>query len=189
MNIVAAVVFTTIYSFRLCYQGYILLNREKTTQKGAWSELLLVVVSKNILVVVAIYMLCIGVPFTSIFWIGWIIFIFGIVLRLISLNKLGPMFSLNIEIRKNHKFVKTGIYSLVRHPLYLASFIDTLGIVIFLQEIYLYLFLLPIVIGLNLRIINEEKELEKFFGNEYMLYKFDVPRLNILKNLLKLRNI
>ncbi len=185
IDLIFASAFTIIYGTRLCYQAYLNRKREKAYKKGDWAELLLVIIPKNILVILTIYLLATGVPRTPIFWIGWAIFLTGIFIRMIALKQLGSMYSLNVEIREHHKLITTGIYSLIRHPLYLAYIIDTIGVILFLQKIYFYPILLVTIVGLKIRINNEDQELINFFGNVYKEYSSNVPALNIFKNILK----
>ena len=188
IDLLFAFIFIIIYGIRLGYQAYLLQKREEASKKGNWAELLLVIVPKNILVILTIYLLATGIPRTSVFWIGWIIFLVGIILRMIALKQLGSMYSMNVEIRDQHKLINTGIYSLVRHPLYLAYFIDTLGIILFLQKIYFSPILILTFWGLKVRLNNEEKELNNLFGNAYKEYSSKVPAINIFKNILPKNN-
>tara|TARA_Y100000294_G_scaffold147405_1_gene143266 strand:- start:3164 stop:3727 length:564 start_codon:yes stop_codon:yes gene_type:complete len=184
MDLIVASVFIIIYGIRLGYQAYLRRQREEGSKKGNWSELLLVIVPKNILVIITVYLLAIGIPRTPIFWIGWLIFLVGIIIRMIALKQIGSMYSTNVEIRHQHKLICTGIYSLVRHPLYLAYFVDTFGVILFLQKIYFYPILILTFWGLKIRLRNEERELINFFGNVYKEYSLKVPALNIFKNIL-----
>jgi protein-S-isoprenylcysteine O-methyltransferase Ste14 len=188
IDLLFAFIFIIIYGIRLGYQAYLLQKREEASKKGKWAELLLVIVPKNILVILTIYLLATGIPRTSVFWIGWIIFLVGIIMRMIALKQLGSMYSMNVEIRDQHKLINTGIYSLVRHPLYLAYFIDTLGIILFLQKIYFPPILILTFWGLKVRLNNEEKELNNLFGNAYKEYSSKVPAINIFKNILPKNN-
>src|SRR5205085_266925 len=137
---------------------------------GDSRELFLVVIPKNILVALTVILLIVGVPWSSTFFFGWILFLIGIILRLLALRQLGPMYSLNVDIREHHRLVTSGAYSLVRHPLYLAYILDTLGILLFLQRWYLYLFIVPIIVGWLVRIPDEERDLLATFGKKYSDY-------------------
>ena len=178
-DVAVAAAFAVIYALRLAYQAYLLRHRDKTAQPGDWNELLLVVVPKNILVVFTIYLLILGVPRNWIFFAGWTLFLFGIGLRAVALYQLGTMYSLNVEVRAEHKLVTDGAYALVRHPLYLAYILDTIGIVLFLQRWYLALVVLCVVIGWGIRIRTEEAALRRAFGSVYDSYAEKIPSLNI----------
>lgn len=78
-----------------------------------------------------------------------------------------------IEVEKNQKLVDTGLYSIIRHPMYLSVILLFLSIPLVLGSLYgFYLFLVfPMII--ILRIQNEEKVLvQKLKG--YSSYKLKV---------------
>lgn len=177
IDLFLSALFVIIYGIRLLYQAYLLKHRQKAKKKGEWSELLLVVIPKNILVVITVILIALGLEKNLYFFFGWIIFLVGIIIRFIALKQLGPMYSLNVEIRENHKLIDYGIFSIIRHPLYLAYILDTLGIILFLQKILFLLVLALVIVGVSIRIKNEEKELVTVFGKEYLSYKNRVPGL------------
>lgn len=184
-NISAAITFTLIYGIRLAYQAYLLRNRDRSGEHGDWGEILLVLVPKNLLVILTIYLLILGVPFNVFFVTGWTIFLFAIALRFVALYQLGPMYSLNVDIRREHKLITGGVFSVVRHPLYLAYILDTIGIVIFLQRWYFWIVVVFVVAGWLIRIRSEEATLREAFGNRYTEYMNRVPSLNIVAGTLR----
>lgn len=184
-NLLVSIIFILIYGVRLIYQAYLLRHRKEAKEKGEWAELLLVVIPKNIFVVIAIFLLAKGVEKNFIFFLGWAIFLFGITVRLIALRQLGPMYSVNVELRENHELIRTGIYEYVRHPLYFAYIVDTLGMVIFLQSILYIPVLFLIAVGISKRVKNEEIALRKIFGEKYLAYENEVPGLNFFYSIYK----
>lgn len=84
---------------------------------------------------------------------------------------------INIKIGEG-KLLTTGVYSIVRNPVYSAfTFIFT-GILLFRCNIYLLIFPIIFYIYLSLLIKNtEEKWLEDKFGEEYINYKNKVNRI------------
>ena len=76
--------------------------------------------------------------------------------------------SKNIE---NNKLVSDGVYALVRHPIYSAWLQISIAIILFSQNIYL--FILPIIFWIILSIAlakTEEKWLIEKFGDDYVSY-------------------
>ena len=69
--------------------------------------------------------------------------------------------SRTIEVQEGQKVIDTGLYGIVRHPMYLATLLMFLPIPIILQSFWglIPLVLYPIVIVI--RILNEEKVLER----------------------------
>lgn len=92
--------------------------------------------------------------------------------------ELGRNWSISLELRGNHRLVRTGVYRLVRHPMYSSFFL--LGLAQFL--------LLPNWVGggagligaailYGFRIRREEKMMVENFGDEYRLYMRQTKRL------------
>ena len=69
-----------------------------------------------------------GMPVTASFVLGWIIMIAGTTARAATYHELGRHFTYDLMLRKDHKLVTTGPYSIVRHPSYIASITAWTGI-------------------------------------------------------------
>ncbi|MBI5282910.1 MAG: isoprenylcysteine carboxylmethyltransferase family protein [Candidatus Solibacter usitatus] len=175
-----AVLFAVVYGSRLLYQLFLLKHRDTSGTKGDWHELLLVVGPKNALVVFTVAWLWHGVARNEWYYVGWFVFLLGIIARFLALRDLGKMYSLNVDIRSEHRLVRHGMYSLVRHPLYVAYVLDTLGVLLFLQTWYVWLVLATVVIGWAVRIPQEERTLRRTFGTEYEVYSAEVPGVNLI---------
>jgi len=67
--------------------------------------------------------------------------------------------------------VTQGIYSRVRHPLYLFSFIAFAGLFLYLDKSWGILGLLPIQLIQFYRARREEEELEILYGDQYRRYR------------------
>ena len=79
------------------------------------------------------------------------------------------------ETHRTEKIVSTKIYSLIRHPQYLAGILAHIGISFLLSSL-LSLIFTPLVILLNFLVAwKEENELIKEFGDTYKNYKKRVP--------------
>jgi protein-S-isoprenylcysteine O-methyltransferase Ste14 len=101
-------------------------------------------------------------------YIGLILMFISLVFFTMARIKLGNLFQLSAEA---NKLIKDGIYKVIRHPIYLFGFTFILGFFIFIQVFYGLIFLLILFILQMKRIKNEEKVLEKKFGDEYLVYK------------------
>lgn len=78
---------------------------------------------------------------------------------------------------ENNTLVTTGIYSYVRHPIYAAFFYIAIGLILFSQNIIL--FVLPLIFWafLTVAMINtEEKWLIDKYGDDYISYSKRVNR-------------
>jgi protein-S-isoprenylcysteine O-methyltransferase Ste14 len=102
---------------------------------------------------------------------GLIIFIFGIINRLISRKELKESFSYMLKVRKDQRLVTTGIYQYVRHPAYTGDYIAQLGITILFSSVYGFIITLFLILPFIYRIKIEEKMLIDKFGKEYSKYK------------------
>jgi len=81
--------------------------------------------------------------------------------------------SRTVEIQENQKVISTGLYSVVRHPMYLATLLMFLPLALILGSLWglIPFALYPVIIVI--RIINEEKVLEKGVDG-YIEYKSKV---------------
>lgn len=104
--------------------------------------------------------------------IGFVLIVFGIIFWLLAV--LNSKIDNNI---KSNKLVTTGIYALVRHPIY-AAFLYALTGLTFISN-NLYLLILPVIYWLILTIAmmkTEEKWLYDKFGESYAEYSRNVSR-------------
>jgi protein-S-isoprenylcysteine O-methyltransferase Ste14 len=79
------------------------------------------------------------------------------------------------DVDEYHQLVIKGPFRMSRHPIYFFSII-ILGFRSTMDLFYL-VFFLCILVYFYLGSIYEEKSLEKRFGEKYMVYKSQVPRL------------
>lgn len=68
---------------------------------------------------------------TPLFFAGWLLIVSGGLIRFLCYRALGNMFTFQLGIRKDHKLVTSGLYSIVRHPSYSGSIMLALGCTIF----------------------------------------------------------
>ena len=81
------------------------------------------------------------------------------------------------ETHRTERIVKSGVYSIVRHPQYLGGLLAHVGISFLLSAGY-SLLLTPLVVVLIFLISRkEEEQLVREFGKEYEDYKKKVPML------------
>jgi protein-S-isoprenylcysteine O-methyltransferase Ste14 len=69
--------------------------------------------------------------------------------------------SANVAVEVGQKLTTTGLYGLVRHPMYVGTLIMMIGIPLALGSWWGLVVLIPGVILLVLRILDEEKMLEE----------------------------
>jgi len=96
---------------------------------------------------------------------GIVLFVFGIVWRLVAIRTLGKFYSHRVRQVSGHKIVDTGPYRFMRHPAYTGMLISHLGFVLFFYNhialALLLVFFIPTVVA---RILVEEKMLFEIDG-------------------------
>lgn len=82
------------------------------------------------------------------------------------------------EKREKSEVIKKGVFSKVRHPIYLGAILLYLGLIFFTFSLLSLGFWLFIIIPFYIWISKyEEKILTEHFGQEYLDYKNEVPML------------
>ncbi|MET0261999.1 MAG: isoprenylcysteine carboxylmethyltransferase family protein [Rariglobus sp.] len=110
------------------------------------------------------------------FTIGLIVAALSFVVRAAAVRALGRMWSVHIEIRREHELVKGGPFGWVRHPIYLAAILELVGAMLFLNSVYTWgVFLLMFVPSLIARIRLEERAMIAQFGEAYVQYRKTTP--------------
>ncbi|HEX2344096.1 MAG TPA: protein-S-isoprenylcysteine O-methyltransferase [Vicinamibacterales bacterium] len=91
---------------------------------------------------------------------------------------LGRYWSITLELRENHRLISHGIYRYVRHPMYAALFLYSVGQFLVVPNWVVgpsYLVSFGILFAFRLRA--EEQMMLDAFGDEYVAYKAKTKRL------------
>ncbi|MFX0196336.1 MAG: methyltransferase family protein [Candidatus Hodarchaeota archaeon] len=116
-----------------------------------------------------------------ILYCGWILLIGTMVLFLFSnvLQKKG-----GVPEGKSYEgttfLVDSGIYSVIRHPIYCSFILLFIALVCLSQHWFSVLASIPLIISMYWIMIIEEKVTLERFGDAYKRYMQNVPRINIL---------
>jgi protein-S-isoprenylcysteine O-methyltransferase Ste14 len=97
----------------------------------------------------------------------------GAFLRIWSYRTLGNFFTFQIGIRNKHILIQNGPYTYLMHPSYTGAFFGHAGFIWFLgfrQPLFFGAFLLLFARMLYLRIVDEEKLLQRHFGSIQWAY-------------------
>ena len=110
-------------------------------------------------------------PFS--YFVGYLIIIISFIIMLVAIKDLGRNLSPFPRPKNNSKLVTTGIYRLMRHPMYYSLILISIGV--FITKLTIYYLFLSISLGLiiKFKIALEEQFLKNKFAN-YLLYKNDV---------------
>lgn len=96
--------------------------------------------------------------------VGVAILLIGIIIRRLSIKELGGLWSVFLDIREGHYLVKSGIYSRLRHPYYVAVLMELTGFALVCNS-----WLSVLLVGITMiplmayRVECEEKMLKKHF--------------------------
>jgi len=95
-----------------------------------------------------------------------------------AIGELGKQWSLQARLIEDHQLVTTGVYQIVRHPIYTAmlGMLIATGLV-FSQWIAVVGAVVVFLIGTEIRTRIEERLLRGAFGAEFERWKADVPGL------------
>lgn len=110
-------------------------------------------------------------------YLGVIIFLSGYAIRVIATKKLKKQFSFLVTIQENHQLITSGIYSMIRHPVYLGTILAVAGMFLVFPTWYGLIFVLLYTSLLAHRISLEEKLLLKTFGSVFEEYSTKSFRL------------
>lgn len=157
------------------------VNRENSQKKKRDKGSCLIIISGSIAVII-FNLFCrkndwFLIPKLA-FWIGIIIIIAGIVLRLYSVITLGKYFTVTVQVNSNQKIIQTGPYKYIRHPAYSGSILSLIGITLTFRSIIGIigtLIIIAVIYGYRIKI--EEKILENNFKTSYEEYKQHTKRI------------
>lgn len=118
------------------------------------------------------------------YFIGLSILLTGVVIGVLGLLYLNINFHDNLVIYDHSFLVKTGIYSIIRHPIRLGICLETLALVFFINSFYIIpIYLIYLFLNYK-RTTKEEKFLIEAFETEAEKYFIDVPKFNIFYGLI-----
>ena len=103
-------------------------------------------------------------------YLGLFFFHAGMFIRITAVRTLKRQFSIFIAIQENHQLITNGIYSQIRHPIYLGAFLSLTGFVLVFPTLLGFLFVIIYSMLLGHRMTQEEKLMLKHFGSVYEEY-------------------
>ncbi len=104
--------------------------------------------------------------------VGLTLVLGGNITLYLAYHELGIYWSYPIDgIKKRKKLVTSGIYSKIRHPVYLSFNLFCIGFIMILLDWILLILYIIGALGLYFQAIDEEKILIEYFEDEYINYK------------------
>ena len=102
--------------------------------------------------------------------------ILGDILFLVSIITMKNSWRTGIPSEDNTEFISNGIYKISRNPVFVGFDLMYIGICLLYCNVLTIIFSLFAIIMLHFQILQEEKYLEKTFGEKYITYKNKVFR-------------
>ena len=117
------------------------------------------------------------------YWWHWAFFtialiVAGVVLRWAAIATLRRYFTVDVAIRSDHRVVSPGLYGIVRHPMYLGSFLSFVGLgIAFMNWLSVVVIATVTALAFAYRISVEERALVTALGDDYRAYAARTKRL------------
>jgi len=112
---------------------------------------------------------------TNLYYIGLIVFVIGFVIIIRA--------TYDFIITKPNKIIKTGVYKISRHPMYLATFIIALSASIASLSWLFFVLAILMMFFFHKEALIEERYCLEIFGEEYKNYHQHTPRwIGLLKS-------
>ncbi len=112
----------------------------------------------------------------TLWWIGQILFYSGIVIAIWAAILLGPNLTPLPKPKPSGQLIQTGLYKLVRHPIYFGVSLVSFGWAGIEQTIYTLVLAFIVLIFFDLKSRQEERWLTQKFS-EYAEYKMTTKKL------------
>ena len=112
----------------------------------------------------------------TLWWIGQILFYSGIVIAIWAAILLGPNLTPLPKPKPSGQLIQTGLYKLVRHPIYFGVILVSFGWSGIEQTIYTLVLAFIVLIFFDLKSRQEERWLTQKFS-EYAEYKMTTKKL------------
>ena len=112
----------------------------------------------------------------TLWWIGQILFYSGIVIAIWAAILLGPNLTPLPKPKPSGQLIQTGLYKLVRHPIYFGVILVSFGWAGIEQTIYTLVLAFIVLIFFDLKSRQEERWLTQKFS-EYDVYKQNTKKL------------
>jgi protein-S-isoprenylcysteine O-methyltransferase Ste14 len=110
--------------------------------------------------------------------VGVAVFVCGLALRAWAVRELGRFFKFTVVVQADHRVVDTGPYRVIRHPSYTGLLTIELGLGVMLGTwLSIPACLGPPLVAFAIRLVTEERVLERELGEPYRAYMARTHRL------------
>ncbi len=176
------ILFVAIYALfagvRFYYRGKnIGRESEKQYEKMDKSFIVLSVAIIGYFILIPIYLLLpdliswadLGLP-SLLRWLGAGVALIAVGLTFLTHRTLGSQYSAKLEIQKDHTMISVGIYSRIRHPMYMSMNIFTLALSLMSSNLLIIIFSVLVALPFPWIARKEEALLIERFGDDYRMY-------------------
>jgi len=126
---------------------------------------------------VAYYLMFVGNTNLYSYCAGLILMIAGYLGRRVAIRTLGKSYNYAIEVSPEHELVTSGVYSVIRHPIYLFYMIEMIALV-FIKFNYISLTaLIAVILATLYRVEKEDQLLLTVFKERFETYSGRTKRL------------
>jgi protein-S-isoprenylcysteine O-methyltransferase Ste14 len=109
--------------------------------------------------------------------LGWALIATGIVVAYLAIRSFSAVDTPVNPAGKAEKLVTFGLYNRTRNPMYLGALVAFLGLALATGNIWRWLILVPLCLGLHhLAVLREERHLAARFGSDWLAYQARTPR-------------
>jgi protein-S-isoprenylcysteine O-methyltransferase Ste14 len=95
----------------------------------------------------------------------------GLIIAITARHTLAGNWSNSVALKENHELITTGVYGYVRHPIYTGMLMMFLGTALSYGTLGAAIGFLVILIGILLKLKEEETLMTEHFAQEYKAYK------------------
>jgi protein-S-isoprenylcysteine O-methyltransferase Ste14 len=103
--------------------------------------------------------------------IGYLLLFGGIAFAIAARVSLGRNWSANVTLKEDHQLVCTGLYSLVRNPIYTGIVTALLGTAVLMNTVHVFLAFALAIFLFMWKTTYEERFMEQEFGAQYLAYR------------------
>lgn len=132
---------------------------DKFTEKKKnthWTSLIILLCQMFMVITAAFETILFDIQVTTVNYVGLLLVILVLIITYVSYKELGEHYSPNIEVKKKHKLIDTGIYKYIRHPMDLAELLFMIALPIAATAYFALIWVMPFVVVLSLKIQYEE---------------------------------
>jgi protein-S-isoprenylcysteine O-methyltransferase Ste14 len=181
-KLIIIIAFSTLYGFFEIYMSRRLKSKRSISKSGDKGSIWLLFISISIGYWLSFIMASTRLGriyhWNTLFLIGSILEIIGLIIRVTSILSLKQQFTYTVTKIENHELIETGLYKNIRHPGYLGQLIIFLGISTTLSNwLSILLMIIPVLLGYLNRITVEEKFMVEQMGQKYIDYQKRTKRL------------